>query len=218
VCVQALHCRVANTSSWRCVSSFFPQKMQLADAREQNPQRRESNIREVIMLEKAMGMTPAEFRIYPNHMIITCTRGTRRAAAVRTIQIFSCQTCCNGFMIAEQRQAQEEQWWRRLHQEREEQRLRQLLQPFGQGFFLYSFSAPPLRETPAEVMAQLPSYPFQRISGAESVECAVCLEALQADDIARDLPCHHTFHRKCIDTWLSSNHTCPVCRQDLLKN
>ena len=145
------------------------------------------------------------------NMIITCTRGTRRAAAVRTIQIFSCQTCCNNFMIAQRRQAQEEQWWRRLHQEREELR-------WLQGIFFYSFSAPPLRETPAEVMAQLPSYPFQRISGAESVECAVCLEALQADDVARDLPCHHTFHRKCIDTWLSSNHTCPVCRQDLLKN
>ena len=198
------------------------------------------------MLEKAMEMTPAEFRNYPSescrqqrcevpevvqlhqqqqlissdvtaHMIITCTRGASRSAVVRTIRCFSCQSCCNDFMIALRRQAQEEHWWRRLHEEQRRWQMREQFRLFSVGGW-FPFFSEPLRATPAEVMAQLPSYPFQCLSGAASVDCAVCLEALQSDDIARDLPCRHTFHRKCIDTWLSSNHTCPVCRQDLLKN
>lgn len=76
--------------------------------------------------------------------------------------------------------------------------------------------APPSRATSAEVMAQLPTYPFQCRSGATSIECPVCLEPLQADEMVRALPCCHSFHIQCIDPWLSSNHTCPVCKHDLL--
>ena len=75
---------------------------------------------------------------------------------------------------------------------------------------------PQSRATPAEVLAQLPTYPFQSRSGAAPIECPVCLELLQSQEMVRALPCCHSFHVHCIDPWLTSNHTCPVCKHDLL--
>ncbi|CAN6466916.1 unnamed protein product [Victoria cruziana] len=52
--------------------------------------------------------------------------------------------------------------------------------------------------------------------GKGSLECAVCLCEFQDDDRLRLLPrCSHVFHPECIDEWLSSHVTCPVCRADL---
>ncbi|KAK9130128.1 hypothetical protein Sjap_010615 [Stephania japonica] len=44
-------------------------------------------------------------------------------------------------------------------------------------------------------------------------ECAVCLGEFKADETLRLLPkCNHAFHLPCIDAWLQSNKTCPLCR------
>ncbi|KQJ99918.1 E3 ubiquitin-protein ligase EL5 [Brachypodium distachyon] len=49
------------------------------------------------------------------------------------------------------------------------------------------------------------------VVGAE--ECAVCLAELEDGDEARFLPrCGHGFHAACVDTWLASHSTCPLCR------
>ena len=77
--------------------------------------------------------------------------------------------------------------------------------------------APQSRATPTEILAQLPTYPFQFRSGASCIECPVCLEPLKANETVRALPCCHSFHIQCIDPWLSSDHTCPVCKHDLLQ-
>ncbi|KAK3316899.1 hypothetical protein B0H66DRAFT_307282 [Apodospora peruviana] len=46
--------------------------------------------------------------------------------------------------------------------------------------------------------------------------CTVCTDDFDDDDDVRVLPCHHTFHQKCIDPWLLGvTGTCPVCRTDL---
>ncbi|KAL6888164.1 hypothetical protein ACP4OV_009190 [Aristida adscensionis] len=43
--------------------------------------------------------------------------------------------------------------------------------------------------------------------------CSVCLEDVQAGETARQLPaCKHVFHVECIDMWLHTHRTCPVCR------
>ena len=50
----------------------------------------------------------------------------------------------------------------------------------------------------------------------EPFDCAVCLCEFSEDDKLRLLPvCSHAFHIDCIDTWLLSNSTCPLCRGTL---
>jgi hypothetical protein len=43
--------------------------------------------------------------------------------------------------------------------------------------------------------------------------CPICLEQL-SNEIKTS--CNHLFCKKCLDTWLSTKHTCPLCR-NLLK-
>ena len=50
--------------------------------------------------------------------------------------------------------------------------------------------------------------------------CVICLASFQPSDQLRALPCHHAFHRKCIDRWLlggcsdtmEPTNFCPTCR------
>ncbi|KAJ1439971.1 Zinc finger, RING-type [Sesbania bispinosa] len=62
----------------------------------------------------------------------------------------------------------------------------------------------------------LPLFSFSSISRRSSsagADCAVCLSKFEPRDLLRLLPlCCHAFHAECIDTWLRSNHTCPLCR------
>ncbi|CAH9052219.1 unnamed protein product [Cuscuta europaea] len=52
---------------------------------------------------------------------------------------------------------------------------------------------------------------------AAPLECVVCLNEFEDDDSLRLLPtCSHVFHPVCIDGWLASHVTCPVCRTNLL--
>ncbi|KAL5214600.1 hypothetical protein ABZP36_003752 [Zizania latifolia] len=47
----------------------------------------------------------------------------------------------------------------------------------------------------------------------EALECAVCLAGLADGEAARFLPkCGHGFHAECVDLWLRSHSTCPLCR------
>uniref|UniRef100_A0ACD5WUR6 Uncharacterized protein n=1 Tax=Avena sativa TaxID=4498 RepID=A0ACD5WUR6_AVESA len=49
--------------------------------------------------------------------------------------------------------------------------------------------------------------------GASSTECAVCLGVIQVGAMAKLLPaCAHVYHAHCVDLWLASHSTCPLCR------
>ncbi|CAE5958388.1 unnamed protein product [Arabidopsis arenosa] len=63
----------------------------------------------------------------------------------------------------------------------------------------------------------LPVFLYKEIKGTkEPFDCAVCLCEFSEDDKLRLLPnCSHAFHIDCIDTWLLSNSTCPLCRGTL---
>ncbi|KNA05053.1 hypothetical protein SOVF_194000 [Spinacia oleracea] len=51
----------------------------------------------------------------------------------------------------------------------------------------------------------------------EETDCAVCLAEFEQGDELRVLPkCSHAFHVPCIDTWLSSHTTCPLCRAPIV--
>ncbi|XWS32790.1 hypothetical protein CRYUN_Cryun22dG0019900 [Craigia yunnanensis] len=63
----------------------------------------------------------------------------------------------------------------------------------------------------------LPVFQYREIVGLkEHFDCAVCLCEFSEKDKLRLLPmCSHAFHLNCIDTWLLSNSTCPLCRGTL---
>lgn len=46
--------------------------------------------------------------------------------------------------------------------------------------------------------------------------CIICLEEFNAKELHRTLPCFHTFHAGCIDSWLlKSAGLCPICKSKL---
>lgn len=50
----------------------------------------------------------------------------------------------------------------------------------------------------------------------DSLDCAVCLSEFEDESILMLLTvCDHVFHKECVDLWLESHKTCPVCRIDL---
>lgn len=48
-----------------------------------------------------------------------------------------------------------------------------------------------------------------------SVQCSVCLDDFEAGTEAKEMPCKHRFHSKCIMPWLELHSSCPVCRFEL---
>ncbi|CAI5511163.1 unnamed protein product [Closterium sp. Naga37s-1] len=59
--------------------------------------------------------------------------------------------------------------------------------------------------------------PRQRHVEAEDAECCVCLVRYEDGCVLRELPCSHHFHAACIDKWLKSHPTCPLCKRDITK-
>ncbi|KAH9513255.1 hypothetical protein Btru_034490 [Bulinus truncatus] len=64
---------------------------------------------------------------------------------------------------------------------------------------------------------QLPVYRFNSEtvrSESDQTSCVVCMCDFESKQLLRVLPCSHEFHAKCVDKWLKTNRTCPICRQD----
>lgn len=68
-----------------------------------------------------------------------------------------------------------------------------------------------------EVREMLPVVVFKESFLIRETQCSVCLGDYQSDErLQRIPPCGHTFHVDCIDHWLATNTTCPLCRVSLL--
>jgi len=62
---------------------------------------------------------------------------------------------------------------------------------------------------------QLPSYRYaSEGSDTDQTVCVVCMSDFETRQVVRVLPCAHEFHSKCVDKWLKTNRTCPICRGD----
>ncbi|XP_022214453.2 E3 ubiquitin-protein ligase Arkadia isoform X3 [Drosophila obscura] len=60
---------------------------------------------------------------------------------------------------------------------------------------------------------QLPSYKYNpEVHNGDQTSCVVCMCDFELKQLLRVLPCSHEFHAKCVDKWLRSNRTCPICR------
>eukprot|EP01018_Ginkgo_biloba_P028706 Gb_33454 [translate_table: standard] len=68
------------------------------------------------------------------------------------------------------------------------------------------------------VIRSIPVCKYKRGDGVvEGTDCSVCLSEFQEDDSLRLLPkCSHAFHMPCIDTWLQSHSSCPLCRANIV--
>ena len=59
------------------------------------------------------------------------------------------------------------------------------------------------------------SLPMVSYSGSAShqIDCIICLTEFEEQEKVKMIPCcKHVFHPGCIDTWLSSHVSCPLCR------
>ncbi|XP_024010152.1 putative RING-H2 finger protein ATL37 isoform X2 [Eutrema salsugineum] len=78
----------------------------------------------------------------------------------------------------------------------------------------------PSRGLEKNVIESFPFFLYSEVKGLKigkgGVECAICLNEFEDKETLRWMPpCSHTFHADCIDVWLSSRSTCPVCRATL---
>jgi hypothetical protein len=67
----------------------------------------------------------------------------------------------------------------------------------------------------------------QKVSKSEKIKkednllnetCFICMDNYKVHELKRILPnCNHCFHKKCVDKWLKKRSSCPVCRDELIK-
>jgi hypothetical protein len=86
----------------------------------------------------------------------------------------------------------------------------ELLAMFGTGSSARPASAGAIHALPTQAYA-----PPRAVGAVEAEACAVCLETFAAGDRVKALPCLHRYHAACIDTWLRSNGTCPMCKHEI---
>ncbi|XP_073048257.1 putative RING-H2 finger protein ATL21A [Primulina eburnea] len=55
----------------------------------------------------------------------------------------------------------------------------------------------------------------RRIPGPNSTTCPICLEEYNPTETVKSIiQCGHCFHESCIDLWLRTHSSCPICRND----
>ncbi|XP_073147379.1 RING-H2 finger protein ATL57-like [Henckelia pumila] len=76
--------------------------------------------------------------------------------------------------------------------------------------------APPKRSSGLDPSAVnlLPLVAYDRAEKHPMTEdCPICLTEFQEEERVKQIPyCGHVFHPTCVDTWLASHVTCPLCR------
>lgn len=85
----------------------------------------------------------------------------------------------------------------------------QLLEVYGDG------SENIRRGASSTTISSLPSIKIvdlERQLPEDKRQCSICLEDFRKGDDRTSLPCLHGFHSGCVNRWLSSNGSCPVCK------
>ncbi|KAG6550717.1 hypothetical protein Mapa_007814 [Marchantia paleacea] len=76
----------------------------------------------------------------------------------------------------------------------------------------------------AKALAVLPVLSFRsatigKLKEGSPAECTICLSDFAENEKVRLLPkCNHVFHIDCIDMWLLSHVSCPVCRDSIVED
>lgn len=76
-----------------------------------------------------------------------------------------------------------------------------------------SLSSSPSKGLEASAIAALPVFVYKPDEHKHGLECVICLTVFEEKEVGRKLPkCGHAFHVECIDMWLHSHLSCPICR------
>ncbi|XP_009804281.1 RING-H2 finger protein ATL2 [Nicotiana tabacum] len=85
-----------------------------------------------------------------------------------------------------------------------------------------SISVSHVTTTPASMglsRSAISSIPLSNEQQEKGLECIICLSLFEDEQVCRKLPkCSHAFHVDCIDMWLYSHSTCPICRAPVLND
>lgn len=62
-------------------------------------------------------------------------------------------------------------------------------------------------------IAALPTRKLKDTLGlGEQSKCTICLDEFGDGDDVKTLPCLHIYHQRCIEQWLRTDNSCPVCK------
>ncbi|KAL1236641.1 RING finger protein [Trichinella spiralis] len=94
----------------------------------------------------------------------------------------------------------------------------QWLQEEAQNFLRFMESSLHMRNSglTRDEIDRIPCYRFGTKSkevNENQLSCVICLSNFEIRQLLRELPCSHCYHSKCVDKWLRSNRTCPICRR-----
>ena len=78
------------------------------------------------------------------------------------------------------------------------------------------------RENPtdAAIVSELPETKIDDINKLDNDKknCVICMEDFKNGDVTTNLPCLHMFHTNCIQSWLKTQNTCPICKFKLTQD
>ena len=78
------------------------------------------------------------------------------------------------------------------------------------------------RENPtdATIVSELPETQIDDIKklDKDKQNCVICMEDFKNGDKSTNLPCLHMFHTNCIQSWLKTQNTCPICKFKLTQD
>ena len=57
----------------------------------------------------------------------------------------------------------------------------------------------------------------EKETAAIELECPICVETLEAEEIAIITRCQHAYHQRCLCDWLRLHASCPTCRQEVTR-
>lgn len=68
--------------------------------------------------------------------------------------------------------------------------------------------------TSRNILNKMVKQKFKPEEGTET-ECVICMVDYEEGDEVTPLPCNakHFFHTECIQNWLKSNNSCPLCKK-----
>jgi len=65
-----------------------------------------------------------------------------------------------------------------------------------------------------EIISELPKISFTS-PNLKFTSCMICLSDFETGETLKMLPCGHSFHGTCVDSWLLEKPTCPLCRASI---